>query len=131
MITSSSRGYFVDGSGAALDAAAKRYVLRFDKGELPPADAFWSITMYGAKTQLLVDNPLNRYLINSPMLPQLKTDPDGGLTLYVQHGSPGAGRESNWLPAPAGPFFLVLRLYEPKPEALSGVWQIPPLRPVN
>ena len=121
-------GYFVDGSGAPFDAAAKRYAVTFAKDRMPPANAFWSMTMYDGKTQLLVDNPLNRYLINSPMLPQLKLDPDGGLTLYVQKDSPGADKASNWLPAPAGPFFLVLRLYEPKAEALDGSWQVPPLR---
>ena len=121
-------GYFLDGSGAPLDAAAKRYALTFAKDGLPPANAFWSITMYDGKTQLLVDNPLNRYLINSPMLPQLKTDPDGGLTLYVQKDPPGKDKEANWLPAPAGPFYLILRLYEPRAEALDGRWQVPPLR---
>ena len=121
-------GYFVDGSGAPLDAAAKRYALTFSKDEMPPANAFWSVTMYDGKTQYLVDNPLNRYLINSPMLPQLKLDPDGSLTLYVQKDPPGADKSGNWLPSPAGPFFLVLRLYEPKAEALDGTWQVPPLR---
>ena len=87
--------------------------------------------MYDGKTQLLVDNPLNRYLINSPMLPKLKRDADGGLALSVQHASPGPERESTWLPAPNGPFYLVLRLYQPKPEALSGAWKNPPLRKVN
>ena len=94
-------------------------------------NAFWSVTMYDGKTQLLVDNPLNRYLINSPMLPQLKTDTDGGLTLYVQKDSPGADKAANWLPAPAGPFYLILRLYEPRAEALDGTWQVPPLRAVE
>lgn len=124
-------GYFVDGGGAPLNAAQKGYVLKFENDKPPPAEAFWSITMYDGKTQLLVDNPLNRYLINSPMLPQLKTDADGGLTLYVQHDVPDAAKESNWLPAPAGPFFLVLRLYQPKPEGISGAWQVPPLTPVQ
>lgn len=121
-------GYFFDGSGAPLDGATKRYAVTFAKDRMPPANAFWSMTMYDGKTQFLVDNPLNRYLINSPMLPQLKLDPDGGLSLYVQKDSPGADKASNWLPAPAGPFFLVLRLYEPKAEALDGAWEVPPLR---
>ena len=124
-------GYFLDGGGAPLNAAQKHYVLKFEKDKLPPAEAFWSMTMYDGKTQLLVDNPLNRYLINSPMLPQLKTDADGGLTLYIQHDKPAAAEESNWLPAPAGPFFLVLRLYQPKPEGISGAWQVPPLNSVQ
>ncbi len=124
-------GYFVDGGGGPLNAVRKRYVLKFEKGKLPPAEAFWSMTMYDGKTQLLVDNPLNRYLINSPMLPQLKTDADGGLTLHVQHDKPAAAEASNWLPAPAGPFFLVLRLYQPKREGISGAWHVPPLNPVQ
>jgi hypothetical protein len=124
-------GYFLDGSGAPLDAATKRYAVTFAKGALPPANAFWSVTMYDGKTQLLVDNPLNRYLVNSPLLPQLKTGPDGGLTLYVQKDSPGKDKEANWLPAPAGPFYLILRLYEPRADALDGTWQVPPLRVVE
>ncbi|MEJ5019430.1 DUF1254 domain-containing protein [Ochrobactrum vermis] len=124
-------GYFVDAGGAPLDGAGKRYALKFEKDKLPPVNAFWSMTMYDGKTQLLVDNSLDRYLINSPMLPELKTNSDGGVTLYVQHDSPGADKEANWLPAPAGPFFLVLRLYEPKPEAISDAWVVPPLTAVS
>ncbi|MGH7848749.1 MAG: DUF1214 domain-containing protein, partial [Thermodesulfobacteriota bacterium] len=71
----------------------------------------------------------NRYLINSPMLPGLKKNPDGSLTIYVQKDSPGAERESNWLPAPAGTFYLVLRLYWPKEEALDGEWSPPAVTP--
>jgi hypothetical protein len=121
----------LDSAGAPLNAAQKRYVLKFEKYKLPPAEAFWSMTMYDGKTQLLVDNPLNRYLINSPMLPQLKADADGGLTLYVQHDAPDAAKQGDWLPAPAGPFFLVLRLYQPKPEGISGAWQVPPLNSIQ
>jgi hypothetical protein len=121
----------VDGNGAPLNAAQTRYTVTFAKGRQPPANAFWSMTMYDGRTQLLVDNPLNRYLINSPMLPQLKTDADGGVTLYVQRDAPAGGRDANWLPAPAGPFFLVLRLYQPAPEAISGAWPVPPLNAVK
>ncbi|QCI68259.1 DUF1254 domain-containing protein [Phreatobacter stygius] len=124
-------GYFVDRNGAPANAAQRRYMLRFEKDRLPPANAFWSLTLYDGKTQLLVDNPLNRYLINSPMLPQLKTAADGSLTLHIQQQSPGAAEESNWLPAPNGPFYLVLRVYEPKPELISGAWIRPPLQPVE
>lgn len=120
-------GYFVDSSGAPLNAAQKRYSVTFAQGKLPPANAFWSMTMYDGKTQLLVDNPLDRYLINSPMLPQLKTDASGGVTLLVQHARPEGDAQANWLPAPDGPFFLVLRLYRPRPEAISGAWDVPPL----
>jgi hypothetical protein len=85
------------------------------------------MTMYNLPARLLVANPVNRYLINSPMLPDLKKDADGGLTLYVQHDSPGDDKESNWLPAPNGPFLMVMRLYWPKPEVLDGTWKQPPL----
>ena len=72
------------------------------------------------ETQLLIENPINRYLINSPMLPDLKKNPDGSLTLYIQKDSPGADKESNWLPAPNGPIYMVMRLYWPKQEAVDG-----------
>jgi hypothetical protein len=78
-----------------------------------------------------VANPLNRYLINSPMLPTLKRDADGGLTLIIQHDSPGQEKESNWLPAPRGPFKLVMRLYLPEPEVLEHTWKQPPLERVK
>lgn len=120
--------YFVGADGQPLNAARNRYVLKFDKDELPPANAFWSVTMYDGRTQLLVENPIDRYLINSPMLPGLKFDPDGGLTLYVQHDSPGPALESNWLPAPDGPFYVIMRIYMPKPEVRSGAWKEPPMQ---
>ena len=115
--------YGSDGAGQSLDAAKQRYVLHFAKGALPPAKAFWSLTMYGLPQQLLVANPLNRYEINSPMLPGLKRDPDGGLTIYVQSDSPGKERESNWLPAPKGPFAAALRIYLPEASVLDGSWK--------
>ena len=118
--------YFVDSGNQKLDGA-KRYTLRFAPGQLPPVNAFWSLTLYELPSSLLFANPLNRYLINSPMLRVLKRDADGGITLYVQNESPGADKESNWLPAPTGPFFAVLRLYWPKPAALNGKWKAPPL----
>jgi hypothetical protein len=120
-------GYETDSTGAPLDAKTGRYTLHFDKGKLPAAKAFWSITMYDLPEQLLVANPIDRYLINSPMLPNLKQDADGGVTLYLQKESPGAEKEANWLPAPDGRFFVVLRLYLPEPQAISGAWQQPPL----
>ena len=79
--------------------------MRFAPGQLPPVNAFWSLTMYELPQSLLVANPLNRYLINSPMLPQFKRDADGGLTLLIQNESPGKDKEANWLPAPKGPFY--------------------------
>jgi hypothetical protein len=84
--------------------------------------------MYELPQSLLVANPLDRYLINSPMLPQLAKDPDGGLTLLIQSDSPGPDQEANWLPAPAGPFMMAMRLYWPKEEALGGQWTAPPLQ---
>jgi hypothetical protein len=119
--------YAVDGDGKALDASKSRYTLRFPSGQLPPANSFWSLTMYELPTSLLVANPINRYLINSPMLPNLRRDPDGGTTVYVQHESPGKDKESNWLPAPNGPFIMFMRIYWPKPEALDGTWKQLPL----
>lgn len=119
--------YFADSEGKALDAASSRYTLRFAPGKLPPVNSFWSLTMYELPASLLTENPLNRYLINSPMEPGLVRDADGGITLYVQHESPGKDKEANWLPAPKGPFFMVMREYWPKPEALDGSWVAPPL----
>jgi len=118
--------YSVDESGQKLDGA-NRYTLRFAQGQLPPVNAFWSLTMYELPSSLLVANLLNRYLINSPMLPDLKRDADGGLTLYIQHDSPGKDKESNWLPAPNGPFMMFMRLYWPKADALTGAWTEPPM----
>ena len=92
-----------DSDGAPLNGA-NNYTLRFAPGELPPVNAFWSVTMYKLPESLLVANPINRYLINSPMLPNLVKDPDGGLTIYIQNSSPGPEKEPNWLPSPPGPF---------------------------
>jgi len=118
--------YFVDSGNQKLDGA-NRYTLRFAPGQ-PPVNAFWSLTLYNLPASLLFANSFNRYLINSPMLPSLKRGTDGGITLYVQNEAPGADKESNWLPAPKGPFFAVLRLYWPKPAALTGKWKAPPLQ---
>jgi hypothetical protein len=118
--------YAIDEAGQKLDGA-NRYTVRFASGQLPPVNAFWSLTMYELPASLLVANPINRYLINSPMLPQLVKDADGGLTLYVQNESPGKDKEPNWLPAPKGPFVIYMRLYWPKQEALDGTWKQPPM----
>lgn len=117
--------YMLDEQGNPLDASKHNYILRFAPGALPPVDAFWSLTMYDGVSRYLVDNPLNRYLINTPMLPTLKRDLDGGITLYLQHDAPGKERQSNWLPAPDGPMSLVLRLYLPQQSALTGQWTPP------
>jgi hypothetical protein len=118
--------YFVDDKGVKLTGINK-YTLHFAKGQLPPVNSFWSITMYEQPASLLVDNPLNRYLLNSTMMSQFKMDADGGLTLLLQNESPGKGKETNWLPAPKGPFSMIMRLYWPKEEALQGKWIAPPL----
>jgi hypothetical protein len=111
-----------DSTGAPL-TGANNYTYRFPPGQLPPVNAFWSLTMYELPSSLLVANPINRYLINSPMLNTLTKDPDGGITLYIQNTSPGPGKEANWLPAPQGPFRAIERLYWPKEEALNGQWK--------
>jgi hypothetical protein len=120
----------VDAEGTPL-TGANRYKLHFAKGELPPVHAFWSLTMYELPQSLLVANPINRYLINSPMLPDLKKDADGGLTMYLQNESPGKELESNWLPAPTGPFAAYMRLYWPAKAALDGSWKAPKLEQVK
>jgi hypothetical protein len=123
-----------DGDGEPLDGSKHAYTITFAPGQLPPVNSFWSITLYDGKTQLLIENPIGRYLVNSPMLPGLKRGKDGSLTVHIQNRSPGKDKESNWLPAPAGPIYLVMRLYWPKdtpPSILppgEGTWQPPPLR---
>jgi hypothetical protein len=122
-----------DARGEPLDGSKHDYTLTFPAGQLPPVNAFWSVTMYDGKTQLLIENPIGRYLINSPMLPGMKKNPDGSLTIHVQRASPGKDREANWLPAPDGPIYLVMRLYWPKdtlPSILppgEGSWKPPGL----
>lgn len=121
----------VDGNGDTLDGSKHNYTLTFPAGQLPPVNAFWSVTMYDGKTQLLIRNPINRYLINSPMLPNMKKNADGSLTIYIQKDSPGKSKESNWLPAPKDSIYLVMRLYWPKTNAPSilpagaGTWSPP------
>jgi hypothetical protein len=120
-----------EADGTELDGAKANYTITFPKDGMPPVHAFWSITMYDGKSQLLIQNPIGRYLINTPMLPNLKKNPDGSLTIHVQHASPGADKESNWLPAPNGPIYMVMRLYWPKKDPPSilpvgrGSWQPP------
>ena len=120
----------LDNEGQKLDGS-KKYTLHFAADQLPPINAFWSMTVYRMPEILLVDNPLNRYLLNSPMLSQFKRDADGGLTLYFQNESPGKDKESNRLPAPEGWFMVVIRLYWPKEEAFNGTWSPPEVQVVN
>ena len=121
----------VDSTGATLDASKHNYTITFPAGQLPPVNAFWSVTMYDGKSQFLIENPINRYLINSPMVPAMKKNADGSLTLYIQKDSPGKAKEANWLPAPNDTVYLVMRLYWPKdtpPSILppgEGTWKPP------
>ena len=101
--------YAIDADGKKLESTSK-YTVHFAPDQLPPVNAFWSLTMYDLPASLLVANPTNRYLLKSPMLPQFVKDADGGLTFYVQNASPGKDKEPNWLPAPKGPFFIAMRL---------------------
>lgn len=123
-----------DATGQPLDGSKHNYELTFAPGQFPPVNAFWSVTMYDGKTQLLIENPINRYLINSPMLPKMKKNKDGSLTIYIQKDAPAADKMSNWLPAPNGPIYLVMRLYWPKetpPSILppgAGTWQPPAIQ---
>jgi hypothetical protein len=119
--------YITDGEQQPLDGSANGYTLTFEEGSFPPVRAFWSLTMYDGKTQLFIDNPLDRYLLNSTMMDQFQMARDGSLTVYIQKDSPGKANESNWLPAPDGPFYMVMRLYGPEAEALEGVWSPPGL----
>jgi hypothetical protein len=119
--------YGIDAAGQKLHGA-NQYTVHFAPGQLPPVNAFWSLTMYELPQSLLVANPINRYLLNAPMLPQFVKDADGGVTFYVQNESPGKDREPNWLPAPKGPFVIALRLYWPKEAALDGTWKHPPMK---
>ncbi|MGY2338222.1 DUF1254 domain-containing protein [Pseudomonas sp. SDO5532_S415] len=113
-----------DENGKPLNGANK-YVLHFPKGEAPPVNAFWSITLYDPEG-FQVGNELNRFAVSSWM--PFKSNADGSLDLYFQNESPGKEHEANWLPAPKGPFNLTMRLYGPKAEALNGKWNPPPVK---
>jgi hypothetical protein len=120
----------VDATGATLDGSKASYTITFPGNALPPVNAFWSVTMYDGKTQLLIENPINRYLVNSPMWDSFKKNPDGGVTIYVSNKSPGADKESNWLPAPNGEIYMVMRLYWPKLDQLDS-WKPPAVVKAN
>jgi hypothetical protein len=126
-----------DATGEPLDGSKHRYTITFPPGQLPPVNAFWSVTMYDGRSQFLVKNPIDRYLINSPMMSAMTKDADGSLTLYIQKDSPGADKEANWLPAPDDTIYLVMRLYWPKPAPPSilpageGTWRPPGVKRVS
>lgn len=115
----------VDATGKALDGA-KKYTMHFAKDQIPPVNGFWSLTMYDAN-YFFVANPLNRYTLSSRF--DFKYNPDGSLDFYIQKDSPGKDKESNWLPAPAGNFNLMLRLYWPKDSVINGTWKPPAVQP--
>ena len=120
----------VDAEGKPYSGANK-YVMHFPKGQLPPADGFWSLTMYNGE-YFFVANPLNRYSISARQ--NLKANADGSTDLYLQNENPGADKESNWLPAPTDKFILMLRLYWPKeksPSIINGTWKIPAVKLVK
>jgi hypothetical protein len=126
-----------DASDEPLDGSKHNYTITFPADGLPPVNAFWSVTMYDGKSQYLIKNPINRYLINSPMLSGMKKNADGSLTLYIQKDSPGADKEANWLPAPNDKIYLVMRLYWPRPTPPSilppgeGTWKPPGVTKVS
>jgi hypothetical protein len=110
---------------------SNKYIMRFSKGHLPPARGFWSLTMYDSAF-FFVANPINRYSISARQ--DLKSNSDGSVDLYIQKDSPGSDKESNWLPAPADKFQLMLRLYWPNekdPSILDGSWKIPAVQKVS
>ena len=113
---------FTDSEGKPL-SGNNSYLIHFEPGQTPPVDGFWSVSMYNDKN-LFVDNPINRYSIGQ-YTEGLKKNTDGSLDIYIQNTSPGADKESNWLPAPEGSFNMVLRTYLPQPQILNGTWQLP------
>jgi hypothetical protein len=113
-----------DDSGKPMHGGSA-YILHFDKGGTPPVDAFWSVTLYDGDG-FQVANRLDRFAVSSWM--PFEYNPDGSLDLYVQNASPGAGKESNWLPAPKEAFNLTMRLYAPKSDALTGKWNPPVIK---
>jgi Tfp pilus assembly protein PilF len=118
----------VDGDGKPLNGA-HRYVLQFAKGQTPPVNAFWSVTLYNSE-HFLVANPIHRYSVSSWMR-KLKRNRDGSLDILIQPQSPGKPKEANWLPAPSGDFNLILRMYWPKEPVLTGAWKPPAVKPAE
>ena len=127
----------IDDDERRLDGSRHDYTLTFGRDQLPPVNAFWSLASYDGRSKSLVANSIGRYVVNSSMLPAMKTNSNGGVTIYIQHKSPGFGRRANWLPAPNGPMLLGMRLYWPKAEPPSilpigqGTWQPPAVKRVQ
>jgi hypothetical protein len=120
-----------DSKGDKFDADGHNYVMHFEKGQMPPVDGFWSLTMYDA-TYFFVPNALNRYTVSSR--DKFVTNPDGSVDIYIQAQSPGGAKVANWLPAPKGRFVPMLRLYWPKetsPSIIDGSWKPPAISPAT
>lgn len=115
--------------GGYVGDGTKLQKIRFAPGQLPPARFFWSITLYTLPDRFLYANPLKRYSIGD-RTKGLTRDADGGLTIYVGNTSPGADKESNWLPTPSAPYSAIGRIYGPNQAAMNGTWKLPPLTPV-
>lgn len=120
---------WTDEQGRILDGSKHHYVIRFPKGHTPPVEAFWSITMYGTDGYML-ENPIKRYSIGS-RTKRLKHEAEGSLAIHIQNESPGSDRESNWLPSPRGGFYIFLRMYLPKWDAINGQYKIPPIKQIK
>ena len=123
--------YYTDADGEPLNASKHSYTMTFAADSLPPVKAFWSLSLYDGKTQLFIENPLDRYLLDSNMLDRFSRGADGSIRFYIAAESPGESLETNWLPAPDGPFYLVMRLYGPEEAAREGQWIPPKVNKVN
>ncbi len=125
---------YLDERGEMLDTSKNRYKIRFEEGQLPPAKAFWSVTIYDTsydgKAGFLVDNPIDRYLINSST-PDLVYGDDGSLEIYIQRDRPEGEKAKNWLPGPDTPCYLIMRIYWPEQPVLGGTWQPPLVKRVD
>jgi hypothetical protein len=121
---------FADGEAQPYNGSKYAYIIQFDTDALPPVRAFWSVTLYSLPERRFVKNGLQRYSIGS-LTEGIRSEADGTLSIRIQHDSPGAELEANWLPAPSGPFCLVMRLYWPEEIVNQGEWGPPPVRKLN
>lgn len=120
---------FIDSEGKGLNGESN-YRIQFPTGQMPPANAFWSVTMYSLPNNRLVENPIKRYAIGD-RTPRLKFERDGSLIIHIQHERPKGAAARNWLPSPKAPFWVILRMYVPKPEVLSVEYAPPPVMRVE
>ncbi|WP_278246417.1 DUF1214 domain-containing protein [Cognatiyoonia sediminum] len=120
---------YVDSDGKKLDGSKGSYTLRFEADNLPPVDAFWSISLYDLAKRLMVPNKISRYSIGD-RTSGIAYDPDGSLEIHIQTDDPGGDQSSNWLPAPNEPFYLMFRAYQPQSKIISGRYEFPPVNRV-